>query len=382
VDGTRGRHGSALLATLLTVAVTAAFAVVPLRPATSALAAPPASAEGTRQPVPLPASPPPTGLDEATKRATDLQQEMDDLEAERIALDARIKQTDARIYGQSLLVERTRAERQAAQSNFDERVVGLYRAGAVSPLQILLSARSFSEAFNSTFFIYTMIERDQASLEVATKLSAETAYQAKVLDDLRTQDVALRQAADQRLTTLRTALGEQQGIVAGLTAQQRAYVTEKARFGAGQRAAWKASSYLGGPVPRVTAVVEPYTDRSYLVDAGEPVRYVTTGIISTELCSWYGNAENGTGTASGRAYNQNELTCATVMKDPADPSGRRLLPFGTRLALTRGERRVIVAVTDRGPYVGTRTVDLSRAAATALGFDGVEPVVVEIVAPK
>jgi rare lipoprotein A len=64
------------------------------------------------------------------------------------------------------------------------------------------------------------------------------------------------------------------------------------------------------------------------------------------------------------------LTCAS-----------RTLPFGTWLALTRGGNRVIVVVTDRGPFIDGRDLDLSRRAARELGFSGVEPVHVEFVQP-
>jgi rare lipoprotein A (peptidoglycan hydrolase) len=39
-------------------------------------------------------------------------------------------------------------------------------------------------------------------------------------------------------------------------------------------------------------------------------------------------------------------------------------------------------VNDRGPYVGARIIDMSRAGSRALGFDGVADVVVEVLAPS
>lgn len=342
----------------------------------------PASVEASRKPVPLVLVQPPVGLDEATQRATDLQQEMDDLTAEMKAVEARIAQTGQRIDEQGLLVIKTNEDRQLAQAQFDDRVVNLYKAGTVSPLEMLFTAPTLNDALNRSVFLMTMIERDEQALQLATKLSAEAAYQAKVLDDLRAQDIALRDIARARMAALADAVAQQKQVVAALSAQQKAYVASKSRFDAEQRRLWKESSYLGGPVQHVAAVVEPYLDRTYLVDEGEPTRYVTTGAISTQLCSWYSNAENGLTTASGRAYNENEFTCASVMKDPTDPTGQRLIPFGTRLAITKGAHRIIVIVTDRGPYVANRTIDLSKAAANALGFDGVGLLNVEVVSPK
>ena len=76
------------------------------------------------------------------------------------------------------------------------------------------------------------------------------------------------------------------------------------------------------------------------------------------LASFYGN-ESGSQTASGQRFNQNALTCA-----------HRSLPFGTKLRVTHGDRSVVVTVNDRGPFVHGRVLDLSTAAARAVGLTG------------
>ena len=76
------------------------------------------------------------------------------------------------------------------------------------------------------------------------------------------------------------------------------------------------------------------------------------------MASFYGN-ESGSRTASGQRFNQNALTCA-----------HRSLPFGTRLRVTHGDRSVVVTVNDRGPFVHGRVLDLSTAAAHAVGLIG------------
>ena len=76
----------------------------------------------------------------------------------------------------------------------------------------------------------------------------------------------------------------------------------------------------------------------------------------------YGNDDNGSGTASGRPFDENEFRRHT-----------KTLPFGTRLAVTKGSKRVIVTVTDRGPYTPGRMLDLSRRSARYLGVDGSAP---------
>ena len=54
-------------------------------------------------------------------------------------------------------------------------------------------------------------------------------------------------------------------------------------------------------------------------------------------------------------------------------AAHRSLPFGTRVQVTneRTGRSVVVRINDRGPFVGGRVIDLSKAAAQAVGISGV-----------
>lgn len=76
------------------------------------------------------------------------------------------------------------------------------------------------------------------------------------------------------------------------------------------------------------------------------------------VASYYGN-ESGRHTASGQRFNPDALTCA-----------HRSLPFGTRLRVRHAGRSVAVTVNDRGPFVRGRVLDLSTAAARAIGLTG------------
>jgi rare lipoprotein A len=127
------------------------------------------------------------------------------------------------------------------------------------------------------------------------------------------------------------------------------------------------------PVSRAGAIVFAAVEgRSgkYAVVAGDPLAYRPTGVKFSGVTTMYGNDDNGTGTASGRRFDENEFTCA-----------HKTLPFGTRLAVTKGSRSVIVTVTDRGPFTPGRMLDLTRRSARYLGIDGVGTVKVEIVQP-
>ncbi len=92
---------------------------------------------------------------------------------------------------------------------------------------------------------------------------------------------------------------------------------------------------------------------------------------SRGMASWYGPGFNGRRSANGERYNQNNLTAA-----------HRSLPFGTKVRVTnvRNGRSVIVRITDRGPHVRGRIIDLSAAAARIVGVmqSGVAPVSIEV----
>ena len=77
--------------------------------------------------------------------------------------------------------------------------------------------------------------------------------------------------------------------------------------------------------------------------------------------SWYGPGLHGRRTASGERYDMHALTAA-----------HRTLPFGTivRVRSLVNGREVEVRITDRGPFVHSRVIDVSRAAAVELDMLG------------
>ena len=94
-----------------------------------------------------------------------------------------------------------------------------------------------------------------------------------------------------------------------------------------------------------------------------------TGHSFAGVASFYGN-ESGSQTASGQRFNENAMTCA-----------HRSLPFGTKLRVTHGGQSVVVTVNDRGPFIKGRVLDLSTAAARAVGLTsaGVGQVTAEVI---
>jgi rare lipoprotein A len=94
----------------------------------------------------------------------------------------------------------------------------------------------------------------------------------------------------------------------------------------------------------------------------------------------------GAGCNAGRrviatSYGQGQRT--TSSGERFDPRGmtaaHRTLPFGTRVTVTNPKtgKSITVVVNDRGPYKKRIEIDLSTAAAKAIGLDGAAPVCVE-----
>lgn len=111
------------------------------------------------------------------------------------------------------------------------------------------------------------------------------------------------------------------------------------------------------------------TSASWLL-RGEPyfIDTIDLGPRQVGISSWYGPGFNGRLTASGEVFDMHQLTAA-----------HRTLPLPSYIRVTNlsNNRVVIVKVNDRGPYHGKRMLDLSYAAAQALGFKGVAKVSIE-----
>jgi rare lipoprotein A len=98
------------------------------------------------------------------------------------------------------------------------------------------------------------------------------------------------------------------------------------------------------------------------------------GATEEGLASWYGYPYHGRRAANGEIYDMEKLTAA-----------HRTLPFDTWVEVTNlsNEKNVVVRITDRGPFIDGRIIDLSHAAARAIELigPGVAKVRLTIVTP-
>jgi rare lipoprotein A len=132
-----------------------------------------------------------------------------------------------------------------------------------------------------------------------------------------------------------------------------------------------------GVAPSAVEAAPPAVEAAPVMVESAPTAAAPEREIGEGMASWYGPGLHGRRTASGERFDQHALTAA-----------HRTLPFGTvvRVRSLVNGRSVEVRINDRGPYMKRRVIDLSRAAAQALGLiesgRGVKRVALSVLGPQ
>ena len=112
------------------------------------------------------------------------------------------------------------------------------------------------------------------------------------------------------------------------------------------------------PAPEIAPASETVTPR--IIDSTAPKeRQTKTPAVITGVASWYGPGFSGKKTATGELFDETKMTAA-----------HKTLPLGTKAKVTnvKNGKTVEVEINDRGPYAEGRIIDLSQAAAAAIGI--------------
>lgn len=122
----------------------------------------------------------------------------------------------------------------------------------------------------------------------------------------------------------------------------------------GARSPGGAIPVVKDPAPIVAGTMRPYQVRGRWYTPKDQPDYEEVG-----MASWYGDAFNGRPTSTGERFDMHALTAA-----------HKTLPLPGLVEVTNLEngRQVVVRINDRGPFVDSRIIDLSREAATELGM--------------
>jgi|GEM_PF-6008621 len=255
-----------------------------------------------------------------------------------------------------------------------DRARRVYKDRPIAVLESLLSAHTFKEMLKELTFWKSMVRSDERTIEessrLKTDLQAKTTEMAKtsedikrrtlVLSDLRNKLDSSRQQRDASLISLRGAFQD-------ATAAESAISTNQAEV---------VRNPLGVCSP---GIIEKDRRLSTLLDwyapaaGGDgflPAKLSTTGVVVNGSASWYGPGFEGCVSSSGATYRSSQMTAASLS-----------LPFGTFVRASSAGKSVVVVITDRGPYIAGRDIDLSKAAADSIGITGVGPVAMEILLP-
>lgn len=287
-----------------------------------------------------------------------------------------VGQTEAKIRSAESHIGELDSQIQVVRRSVNIRAVRMYKSGPSSILAPLFTTATLTDLSKLGMFWESLAKRDGATLHEATRLKAQVDEEKVALaaavdnleervKDLDAQRDSLRAGREQRtkaLADLRVAI-------------QSAMDAEKKILAARAAAAVKQPAAAGTCTPgipardaRLATLLAWYSPAT----GGEglmPARLGPTGVTTTGDASWYGPGFDGCRTASGSTFRASQMTAASTT-----------LPIGTFLKVTRGGRAVVVVITDRGPYAHGRVLDLSQAAAQAIGL-GAGSVNMEILLP-
>lgn len=227
-----------------------------------------------------------------------------------------------------------RGEHRRLRAEVEGRLVAVYKHGSGGGALARLAAGESMQDVGSSI----------DALDQVADQDAELLRRWKVLDARRTTLLKRRDALESELV-----VSERRVRAARERLSRAEAAAAKARREA-QRMARIEDSPLLPKVghPETTSVQASTGD----VSEGQPIGFVQSGVAS-----YYDDSFAGEKTSNGEVYDPTAFTAA-------HPS----LPFGTWVTVTGPSGSVSVRINDRGPFVGGRIIDLSRAAAEAIGL--------------
>ena len=195
-----------------------------------------------------------------------------------------------------------------------------------------------------------MTTKERAEL-VAEKLSKilSAGIDASIIKPVREGAYTYIQAGDEKIVTVDEANAKSVGV----SVHELAYTwANNTRIALGE-----------------TPLRKDYSDVSRGFN-GQESRYI--GQKTEGIASWYGGYFHGRRSSDGSRFNTDEYTAA-----------HKTYPFGTLVKVTnlRTSKSCVVKITDRGPYVEGRIIDLSKKAAEDIGMlgSGIAKVRLEVV---
>ncbi|MFA5808867.1 MAG: septal ring lytic transglycosylase RlpA family protein [Thermoleophilia bacterium] len=239
---------------------------------------------------------------------------------------------------------------------YEGRLTAMYKLGTSSFYAIVLSSEDLSDAMGRMEYLSSISENDR---RLVRKVKAES----QVVRDLHDKIDVLKQSNTEEINSM---VEQKQNLQISIESAQSGINSDTAELAKTQ--AREQDEETRRLAQEAEASLNQSGAQLFISGSGAPPADLRpTGAVLTGTSSWYGPGFQGNRTANGEIYNMFALTAA-----------HKSLPFGTWLKVTYNGRSVFVRINDRGPYVGARILDLSKASAQSIGLTGVGYVTAEI----
>jgi rare lipoprotein A (peptidoglycan hydrolase) len=297
-----------------------------------------------------------TDLEELRRQAQAVADEVSGLEHQRTALVVESKRLEQRVIAVSAEIGVLETEIHdanlavsEARDRYIDRAVEAYKTGSVTRLALLLSADSLGELMTMAEATLSAGEIEGAAVDDLEAAREKVQIAQARLDERKQSLLAAHTRAQTLSLEMTDTIEARQARLTDLTARIEE-IEAQARRAALVAAAAKNVD-VGGELMKILQPAGPSDD--------VPKGFVSTGVTFEGVASWYGPGFEGNPTASGQIFSSRLYTAAS-----------KELPLGTWLHVSHEGRGVVVLVNDRGPYVDGRILDLSQAAAQAVGITG------------
>jgi rare lipoprotein A len=232
------------------------------------------------------------------------------------------------------------------------RAVEAYKSGPASDLALLLSAQTLDQLYAYSELSAHNARKDARALEELLETKTLNEELQATIDEQKQRLLVRHEQVDGIATSIETTLGSRRSVLRDLT-REIADLEAQARAAAAEAA---------NPDQALLDLLQPSGPAPEIPDG-----FASTGVGFEGIASWYGPGFEGNPTANGDIFDPDLFTAAS-----------KELPLGTWLFVTHKGRGVVVLVNDRGPYIDGRILDLSQAAAEAIGITGLGWIEAEI----
>jgi rare lipoprotein A (peptidoglycan hydrolase) len=278
-------------------------------------------------------------------QVSSLEHKLASLRSQRRRLAESIEATDRQIGLMELERHESELAYRAALDDYIARAVDVYKSPSPGMnVELLLSARDVNELVALTHLTNSSARAARASLNALERIRSAA-------EDTQSEIDARKQTLLRRTAALDDVLAD---IEATLADRRLAYRELSERIMELEAAARREAARLAA-----AGVTAGPASPNGKIAAGIPPGFTPTGVTFEGIASWYGPGFEGQTTANGDIFDPDKFTAAS-----------RDLPLGSWLYVEHENRGVVVYVNDRGPYIEGRVLDLSQAAAEAIGITG------------